>query len=140
MKTIYCTAALLAAALLLPSCGDSDDEYDEYHQHRRITTKHLLGNYDLQQDYTSNGSGETFYVIQKGNSPGKYDGGIFRRNVSQLAIVPPNEIYAYINHGDGAVVTGAYKLDVNSGEVTGPLTDPDQHPWIDAWEFFYDYL
>lgn len=138
MKTIIRTTGLLAVALILASCG-KDDEYDEYHEHRRITSKHLMGNYNLEQGYSSDGSGEIFYVVQKGSSPSKYDGGIFRRNVSQITVVPPNEVYAYINHG-GNVATGAYKLDVNSGEVTGPLPEPEQHPWIDAWEFFYDYL
>ncbi len=137
MKTIHLTAALLAAALCLSSCG-KDDEYED-HYHRGATTKHLMGNYDLQQDYSSDASGEIFYVIRKGSSPGKYDGGVFRKNVSQLTVVPPNEIYAYINHG-GTVTTGAYKLDTNTGEITGPLPEPDQYPWIDAWEFFYDYL
>ncbi|MBT9450482.1 hypothetical protein ICN84_10420 [Akkermansia glycaniphila] len=138
MKTIIRTTGLLAAALLLASCGKDDDEYDD-HYHRGASTKHLMGNYDLQQDYSSDGSGEIFYVVQKGGGAGRNDGGVFRRNVSQITVVPPNEVYAYINHG-GNVATGAYKLDVNSGEVTGPLPEPEQHPWIDAWEFFYDYL
>lgn len=121
---------------ILTACSDSDECEDC--KNKTVTTteyKHLQGSYDLQKYYMQRGEYNLFYVVPTGGN-GRFDGGAFRWDIDKLCITAPDTVCVYIGTAGDVVQNGAYSLNTVTGQIEGPLPDPETYPWIDAQQYY----